>query len=486
VAGLVVSMALACGSNGGASGGGSDSTGTSEGAVTAFGSVFVNGVEWSLSDATVELDDAAGTEGDLRLGMVVRVDGVPDEGGLTGAAESVVFDDTVEGPVERDPVDVIPGVEKSFHVLGQEVRMRAEATVFDGGVSFDGLSSDDVVEVSGFVCDRGLIHATRIEGRGAFPANDVVELRGRVSNHVANADGTGIFDLGPIVVRYTAATPFDGVTRAALVDTDLVEVGGTLRPSGTEVDAEVVELEEEGLGSGDLDRVEVVGFLVGCPASPDFCVNGIPVVTSSADLEPMGFVPAIGRFVHVIGPLDGGLLVADRIESVVESAGEVRIDGGVTSIDPAARTLDLLGITVSADGGTGLEDVSSAHDASFRFAEIQPGDFVSVRGFDTGTARVRAVKIQRRDASVGVDSVLLQGPVTALDTLAPSLSILGQPIPLDAGTLYLDLDANPQTEEAFFRNPGEVALGDVVRAIDADASDLGALLQADEVGLEDD
>ena len=48
-------------------------------------------------------------------------------------------------------------------------------------------------------------------------------------------------------------------------------------------------------------------------------------------------------------------------------------------------------------------------------------------------------------------------------------------------TGYLDQE---RSEEAFFRNPGDVALGDVVRAIDASAIDLEALGEADEVELE--
>ena len=37
--------------------------------VTAFGSIFVNGLEWDLTSATVELDKRPGNETDPRRGM---------------------------------------------------------------------------------------------------------------------------------------------------------------------------------------------------------------------------------------------------------------------------------------------------------------------------------------------------------------------------------------------------------------------------------
>ncbi len=41
-----------------------------------------------------------------------------------------------------------------------------------------------------------------------------------------------------------------------------------------------------------------------------------------------------------------------------------------------------------------------------------------------------------------------------------------------------------RTEEEFFRNPGDVMLGDVVKAEDQNAADLSALTESDEVEIE--
>src|SRR5712692_10195739 len=80
-------------------GGGTGSSGVTStfGTITAFGSVFVNGVEFSTSGATIVLDDNPATESNLRVGMVVTVSG-PRSG--SGSATRIEVDDAVKGFVE--------------------------------------------------------------------------------------------------------------------------------------------------------------------------------------------------------------------------------------------------------------------------------------------------------------------------------------------------------------------------------------------------
>jgi hypothetical protein len=484
---LIGLLLLACGGGGSsvAANGGMSGTGISQGSISSFGSIFVNGVEWDLSSATIEIDGAGASESDLRIGMVVRVEGTFDAGNLTGSADRVVFDDSIEGPLEDDPVETVPGLERRFTVLGQTVFMNAETTVFEDGASFADLGRDDVVEVSGFVDPAGAIQALRIELVGQLPGNDEVELRGLVANLVTDPIGSGSFELGTILVQFDAATPFVDVTRGTLENGDLVEVEGTLRANGVEIDADQVELETEGLGSGEAERVELEGIVADCPQSSDFCVGAIPVDASSASFEPAGFMPAPGNWVEVEGSLAAGVVVAERVELEEQNQENAKISATATSVDPGSSTLVILGVTVRADPETRIEDRSSIDDANFTFGEIRPGDFLEIRGFDEGGDMVLASEIEREDASAGADDVELEGTVTALDPITPALSILGQPIPLDAGTLYFDSTGQPRTEEQFFRNPGDVMLGDIVEATDESALDLSSLSEADTVEIED-
>jgi hypothetical protein len=133
-----------------------------------------------------------------------------------------------------------------------------------------------------------------------------------------------------------------------------------------------------------------------------------------------------------------------------------------------------------------LEDNSLIEDENFRFTELMVGDFVKVQGIDDGGANVRALSIVREDASEGDADVRLEGPVTGFDMATPpTLEILGQSVPLNMGTLYFDDLGVLRTEEQFFRDPGDVMLGDVVSAEDFEALSLSTLTEADEVSTDD-
>ena len=485
----IVLFATGCSSDGGglADSGGMSGTGVSQGAVSSFGSVFVNGVRWDLSSATIEIDGVVASESDLRVGMVVRVEGDFAAGNTDGTATRVTFEDVLEGPIEDSPVETVPGMIKTFTILGQTVAVDALETIFDDGATFASLAADDVLEVSGFSDGAGGVQASRVSLRGTFPGNDDVDLIATVSSLVVNPDDSGMFDLGPIVVRFAQEIPFTDVTRATLRNGDRVKVEGALL-SRTEIDATEVELEDDGLGADDLERVELEGFATACPESMDFCVAGVPVDTSMATFDPVTYEPMIGDRVEVEGPLVLGTLEATRVESEDEDPNQrnVRIEAAVTSIDNVARTLVVLGVSVAADGETVLEDNSLVEDENFRFTELMVGDFVEVRGIDDGGANVRALSIVREDASEGDADVRLEGPVTGFDMATPpTLEILGQSVPLNLETLYFDDLGASRTEEEFFRDPGDVMLGDVESAEDFEALSLSTLTEADEVSTDD-
>ena len=91
------------------------------GPITGFGSIFVDGVEYSTSGAQISVDDQAGTESQLRVGQVVTVKGTVNADGITGTAATVSFASDLRGPVAQ--VDANAG---TFVVLGQTVRVTDE------------------------------------------------------------------------------------------------------------------------------------------------------------------------------------------------------------------------------------------------------------------------------------------------------------------------------------------------------------------------
>ncbi|MBL4866442.1 MAG: hypothetical protein JKY67_08710, partial [Pseudomonadales bacterium] len=73
--------------------------------VTSQGSIFVNGIEYDTSTATITINGQPGTEADLLVGMYVDVIGTDD--GVIGIATSVTYNSDMNGAVTAvfNPVD---------------------------------------------------------------------------------------------------------------------------------------------------------------------------------------------------------------------------------------------------------------------------------------------------------------------------------------------------------------------------------------------
>ncbi|HSH07907.1 MAG TPA: DUF5666 domain-containing protein, partial [Burkholderiales bacterium] len=109
----------ACG--GGGVDGGTGGTGVSSGTVTKFGSIFVNGVEFSTSGATFRRDDNPSSEGELKIGMNVEVRG-SIASSTSGTATLVEVEEAVRGPLEAAPTGT-PSTGATLVVLGQTVHV---------------------------------------------------------------------------------------------------------------------------------------------------------------------------------------------------------------------------------------------------------------------------------------------------------------------------------------------------------------------------
>ena len=138
----------------------------------------------------------------------------------------------------------------------------------------------------------------RVSLRGVFPGMRAASLSGTVLNLLKNPDGSGIFEISGITIRYLAATPFEGLSRDSLDNGVFVDVAGDLRVSGTGLDADEIEREDESLGAADLEDIEVEGVVSSFVPLGDFELDGIPVDASGATLDPPGLVVADGSFIE--------------------------------------------------------------------------------------------------------------------------------------------------------------------------------------------
>ena len=128
----------------------------------------------------------------------------------------VVFDGEVQGPIESIQAGQ-DGDSQLLVILGVSVIVERTGTVFDG-VSFDALAVGDVLEISGFPENGGIVRATRVEKKGVAGGATEVELKGIVANLAGET-----FTLGQYTVDFSAADLSD-IPGASLADGASVEV----------------------------------------------------------------------------------------------------------------------------------------------------------------------------------------------------------------------------------------------------------------------
>src|SRR6267378_3278252 len=394
-------LALAsCG--GGTSGPGGSGATSAFGTITAFGSVFVNGVEFKTSGATIVLDGNPAAESNLRVGMVVTVNG--SRSGSSGSATRIEVDDAVKGFVEAkvDP--------NHWTVMGQRVlvddRTRFENNVQPGVGEF--------AEVHGLVVADGTISGGFIEKKNApFPA---FEVKGFVKNH---SDASKTFDIGTLTVNYSNATindmpnPTGNAWNGLLVEVKgntcaATPVCGTLTAS---------KVEPNGPQMREAAEFEIEGFVTSLTSTSDFVVGNQRVVTTGSTRFEGGVASdiAVSVKLEVEGTLAGGVVTASK----VEFGDSIRIEADIDTVAASSFTLrGLPVITVTVNNLTQFEGGVNGLN------NLVAGNHVRIRGRASGSNTLIATEVERRSPDPRVD---LQGPIQSIAGASPNqvVTILG-------------------------------------------------------------
>jgi len=275
---------------------------TATGPVTGFGSIFVNGVEYTTTSAQIHIDDQPGSESQLAVGEIVTVTGTLNADDMTGTATQVIFLGNVLGPVTavNVPTDTLV-------VLGQTVLVTA-STVFDPSIQppqIAGIKTDDRLEVSGFPDSSGRIVASHIQ---LAPTNSALRVQGVVQGLDTSAF---VFHVNALAVDYSAATLHGTLSDASLVDVE----GSSLSAAGALMATTVTVLPPPG-GAPD-SRGEVEGLITTFTSISDFVVNGVHVTTNaSTQFVLNGIALGVDVRVDVEGSFDSsGTLVAESVEA---------------------------------------------------------------------------------------------------------------------------------------------------------------------------
>ena len=312
-----------------------------QGTITGFGSVIVNGVRFDESTAAVTDEDGSLTSASsLRLGMRVEVDSAKvDASTATARASAVRYGAQVLGPVSAVAAT-------SITVLGQVVDITA-TTVFDdslvGGLA--AVAVGTVVKVHGLAdAATGHIVATRVEPETGATA---YRLRGTV----ASLDTTfKTFAIGSAVISYA------GLAASQVPDTLANGVALRVKLATTPANGAWVaqSLHVKASKPADTSVAHLRGAITAFTSATAFAVDGLVVDASNAAF-PDGIAGVVlGAQVEVHGTVSNGVLLATRVSIESRHRGDddrkLELHGAITAVDATAKTFVLRGVTVSVAG----------------------------------------------------------------------------------------------------------------------------------------
>lgn len=377
--GLVAAIA-ACGGGANTAGVGSGGTGAfdvtaySEGTITGFGSVIVNGLRYDDTVATVRDEDGPRSRSDLKLGMVIAVDGSIDSNNL-GNARDIFYDSALLGPVSA--VSAMNSAAKTFTIIGQTVQVD-DSTVLGAGLQqgFASITQADVLEVHGFLnAATNTLQATLVERKSNAS-------KYKISGLVKDLQpGARTLQIG------SETFSFAQVDKEPLNNGSLVKLRLLPRaPTGTASWA-VSSYSTQSRSSASQERAEVEGLVTQIISPTLFSVSNILVDTRSASFPDSNAAVAVGNRIQAKGKLVNGTLVAQEVKSQSKGSKDIELKGNLSDLNSTAKTFVLRGVTVSFTAPVVYDKGTEASLANGANVEVK-GKLIA------GTATVKADSIK--------------------------------------------------------------------------------------------
>lgn len=373
--------------------GGIGGTGISTGSITAFGSIFVNGVEYDVDQATFTRNGIpASGQAEYFIGEYVTVQGTVNPDGVTGTAATVAFSNSLKGSVTSMSKDGT-----TLQVLGQTVRSNA-LTVFYGFTTLTELVNGNMLEISGVRDAQGVWVATSIRKLAeSYASGETLEVKGTIQS-IDTLNQT--LQLAGLTVDYAQAA-LQGFTTVTPEVGQYIEAESLQALEGSRMLASKLELKNNDLQVSEGDEVEIEGVVTRFTSSSNFAVNGIAVITNASTAFEGG--AASGLMLNALVEVDGrvnaqGVLVADEISIKESTSSQIdELDGTVSAINAEAKTFALSGQTITVDSSTIWEDESAYAVAQMNFSFLQVGDFLEVKTKTLSNGKLLALRVKRED-----------------------------------------------------------------------------------------
>ena len=344
-------------------------TGFTQGVITGFGSIIVNGVRFDETSATITDDsDTALSASGLKLGMQVEVDhATVNASARTASAVAVRY-----GSLATGPVAAVNTSANTLTVLGQVVDI-SSSTVFSDALSagLGAVTVGSVIEVHGQVdATTGHIAASRIEPITTTTAATRYKLRGTVAGLDTSAK---TFSIGGAVISYAGlastavpSTLANGLSLRVLLATTQTAGQWVAQSLGAKA---VRKFADHSTG-------HVRGKITAFTSSASFTVGNVVVAASAATFPDGSSGLALGVEVEVEGTVTNNVLVATSVgiesKHQAEPGHGLALIGAITAFDATAKTFVVRNVSVSyGDATTYLNGV---------VGDLAVGKTVSVTG----------------------------------------------------------------------------------------------------------
>jgi hypothetical protein len=360
---LVGTSLSACGGGGGGGTGGvtaglapgTGGTGAalySQGAISGFGSVIINGIRFDDRLASVRVDGRAAASSDLRLGMVAGVQGTRSATDTTlGTAQAIEVWSIAQGLVTN-----VNG--RNFEASGMTIQTDSN-TSLEGFDAASPLLAGQTVTVWGLQAgaDGALWTATRVA----------------VDNASGNRVSTGL--VKRVGDQYTVnGWTLSGAATEALRAGQLVRVQG-LQGSGGTMEVSGVKQQDSGFDATAGSLLEIEGVVTQVLTGSRFMVGSITVECSSPALLAIARGLALGDRIEVYGSWSSTVLMASQIEYEGSQSQEIEIE---------ARIEQFVSLSNFVLRGQRC-DASSAVFSNGKAADLQKwAGKVEVKGFKAG------------------------------------------------------------------------------------------------------
>ena len=427
----------------------------STGAITAMGSVFVNGHEFNTNNASV-VDDDTGTRtpgtADLDVGMVVSVTAASNSSPSAPVASEIHVDPLAKGFVDASTLSA-----GTLTVMGQTVQITSSTAYADqracvsasttpctaitgqsGLTATSGSTPGNYVTVHGYLFSTGtaaqivatLIGIQDYVAPSATTTGSPFKVEGQITSVSGNTVviGAETIDLSGATCQASGSTAScNSVTTVGKT----IAARGFTAPTGSKfapATARLVRLLSQTAGA----KVEIEGK-VSSVTGTSFVVQGITIDGSGL---AAGQMPALGDKVELIGTIaaNGQTITATSIlEDHPAAPARYVLAGPLTSVAAGTTTgtfvVAVLGQTATVDANTMIVDQTVRPRPTFNITNFQtylqglsalPYVTLQVQATSSGDLQANAFRIVKAPAN---GFVVITGPADGAVTAASPSSV---------------------------------------------------------------